>query len=114
MLVGGLVPGVVVGGGVVEFVEADCVAPAGDGGGGFDGLGAWCFRGVCRWAWWPGLLLLAGGEESGCSTTKTRLSCVGSGPCRGGRAASGVGARSCFRSGWLLRALDGPRWDPSR
>ena len=30
----GLVPGVVVGGGVVEFVEADCVAPAGDGGGG--------------------------------------------------------------------------------
>ena len=34
MLVEGLVPGVVVGGGVVEFVEADCVAPAGDGGGG--------------------------------------------------------------------------------
>ena len=30
----GLVPGVVVGGGVVEFVEADCVAPAGDDGGG--------------------------------------------------------------------------------
>ena len=30
----GLVPGVVVGGGVVEFVEADCVAPAGDGAGG--------------------------------------------------------------------------------
>ena len=34
MLVGELVPGVVVGGGVVEFVEADCVAPAGDGAGG--------------------------------------------------------------------------------
>ena len=34
MLVEGLVPGVVVGGGVVEFVEADCVAPAGDGAGG--------------------------------------------------------------------------------
>ena len=34
----GLVPGVVVGGGVVEFVEADCVAPAGDGGGGLVGL----------------------------------------------------------------------------
>ena len=34
VLVEGLVPGVVVGGGVVEFVEADCVAPAGDGGGG--------------------------------------------------------------------------------
>ena len=34
MLVGGLVPGVVVGGGVVEFVEADCVALAGDDGGG--------------------------------------------------------------------------------
>ena len=34
MLVEGLVPGVVVGGGVVEFVEADCVAPAGDDGGG--------------------------------------------------------------------------------
>ena len=30
----GLVPGVVVGGGVVEFVEADCVAPAGDDAGG--------------------------------------------------------------------------------
>ena len=30
----GLVPGVVVGGGVVEFVEADCVAPAGDSAGG--------------------------------------------------------------------------------
>ena len=30
----GLVPGVVVGGGVMEFVEADCVAPAGDGAGG--------------------------------------------------------------------------------
>ena len=38
MLVGGLVPGVVVGGGVVEFVEADCVAPAGDGAGGLVGL----------------------------------------------------------------------------
>ena len=34
----GLVPGVVVGGGVVEFVEADCVAPAGDGAGGLVGL----------------------------------------------------------------------------
>ena len=34
VLVEGLVPGVVVGGGVVEFVEADCVAPAGDDGGG--------------------------------------------------------------------------------
>ena len=34
MLVEGLVPGVVVGGGVVEFVPADCVAPAGDGAGG--------------------------------------------------------------------------------
>ena len=34
VLVEGLVPGVVVGGGVVEFVEADCVAPAGDGAGG--------------------------------------------------------------------------------
>ena len=33
-----LVPGVVVGGGVVEFVEADCVAPAGDGAGGLVGL----------------------------------------------------------------------------
>ena len=30
----GLVPGVVVGGGVVEFVPANCVAPAGDDGGG--------------------------------------------------------------------------------
>ena len=38
VLVGGLVPGVVVGGGVVEFVEADCVAPAGDGAGGLVGL----------------------------------------------------------------------------
>ena len=38
MLVEGLVPGVVVGGGVVEFVEADCVAPAGDGAGGLVGL----------------------------------------------------------------------------
>ena len=34
----GLFPGVVVGGGVVEFVEADCVAPAGDGAGGLVGL----------------------------------------------------------------------------
>ena len=34
----GLVPGAVVGGGVVEFVEADCVAPAGDGAGGLVGL----------------------------------------------------------------------------
>ena len=34
----GLVPGVVVGGGVVELVEADCVAPAGGGGGGLVGL----------------------------------------------------------------------------
>ena len=34
----GLVLGVVVGGGVVGFVEADCVAPAGDGGGGLVGL----------------------------------------------------------------------------
>ena len=34
MLVEGLVPGVVVGGGVVEFVPANCVAPAGDDGGG--------------------------------------------------------------------------------
>ena len=34
VLVGELVPGVVVGGGVVEFVEADCVAPAGDDAGG--------------------------------------------------------------------------------
>ena len=34
----GLVPGVVVGGGVVEFVVADCVAPAGDGAGGLVGL----------------------------------------------------------------------------
>ena len=38
MLVEGLVSGVVVGGGVVEFVEADCVAPAGDGAGGLVGL----------------------------------------------------------------------------
>ena len=38
MLVEGLVPGVVVGGGVVEFVEADCVAPAGDDAGGLVGL----------------------------------------------------------------------------
>ena len=38
VLVEGLVPGVVVGGGVVEFVEADCVAPAGDGAGGLVGL----------------------------------------------------------------------------
>lgn len=38
VLVGGLVPGVVVGGGVVEFVEADCVALAGDGAGGLVGL----------------------------------------------------------------------------
>ena len=38
VLVGGLVPGVVVGGGVVEFVEADCVAPVGDGAGGLVGL----------------------------------------------------------------------------
>ena len=38
MLVGELVPGVVVGGGVVEFVEADCVAPAGDDAGGLVGL----------------------------------------------------------------------------
>lgn len=30
----GLVPGVVVGGGVVEFVEADCLAPAGNDAGG--------------------------------------------------------------------------------
>ena len=34
VLVEGLVPGVVVGGGVVEFVPANCVAPAGDDGGG--------------------------------------------------------------------------------
>lgn len=34
----GLVPGVVVGGGVVEFVPANCVAPAGDNGGGVVGL----------------------------------------------------------------------------
>ena len=34
----GLVPGVVVGGGVVEFVVADCVAPAGYGAGGLVGL----------------------------------------------------------------------------
>ena len=34
----GLVPGVVVGGGVVEFVEADGVAPAGDDAGGLVGL----------------------------------------------------------------------------
>ena len=34
----GLVPGVVVGGGVVEFVPANCVAPAGDGAGGLAGL----------------------------------------------------------------------------
>ena len=38
MLVEGLVPGVVVGGGVVEFVPANCVAPAGDGAGGLVGL----------------------------------------------------------------------------
>ena len=38
MLVEGLVPGVVVGGGVVEFVPADCVAPAGDDAGGLVGL----------------------------------------------------------------------------
>ena len=38
MLVEGLVPGVVVGGGVVEFVSADCVASAGDGGGGLVGV----------------------------------------------------------------------------
>jgi len=38
VLVEGLVPGVVVGGGVVEFVEADCVTPAGDGAGGLVGL----------------------------------------------------------------------------
>ena len=38
VLVEGLVPGVVVGGGVVEFVEADCVAPAGDDAGGLVGL----------------------------------------------------------------------------
>ena len=34
----GLVLGVVVGGGVVGFVEAYCVAPAGGGGGGLVGL----------------------------------------------------------------------------
>ena len=38
MLVEGLVPAVVVGGGVVEFVPADCVAPAGDDAGGLVGL----------------------------------------------------------------------------
>ena len=38
MLVEGLVPGVVVGGGVVEFVPAHCVAPARDDGGGLVGL----------------------------------------------------------------------------
>ena len=111
----GLVPGVVVGGGVVEFVEADCVAPAGDGAGGLVGLAGvvpGIFEGFVGGHGRPGLSLLVAGGESGCSTTKTRLSCVGSGPCRGGRAAFGVGARSCFRSGWLLQASGGPRWCP--
>ena len=36
--------------------------------GGFDRLGTRRFRGLRRWAWWPGLSLLAGGQ-SGCSTT---------------------------------------------
>ena len=34
----------------------------------FDRLGTRRFRGLRRWAWWPGLSLLAGGQ-SGCSTT---------------------------------------------
>ena len=60
VLVGGLVPGVVVGGGVVEFVEADCVAPAGDDGGGLVVL-----RGLL-----PGVFEVCvgghGGEDAGC------------------------------------------------
>ena len=60
MLVEGLVPGVVVGGGVVEFVEADCVAPAGDDGGGLVVL-----RGLL-----PGVFEVCvgghGGEDAGC------------------------------------------------
>ena len=60
MLVGELVPGVVVGGGVVEFVEADCVAPAGDDGGGLVVL-----RGLL-----PGVFEVCvgrhGGEDAGC------------------------------------------------
>ena len=60
MLVEGLVPGVVVGGGVVEFVEADCVAPAGDGAGGLVVL-----RGLL-----PGVFEVCvgghGGEDAGC------------------------------------------------
>ena len=62
----GLVPGVVVGGGVVEFVPANCVAPAGDNGvglvvlrgllpgvfegcvGGHGGQDCRCWLGVCR------------------------------------------------------------------
>ena len=67
MLVEGLVPGVVVGGGVVEFVEADCVTPAGDGAGGLVGLAGvvpGVFEGCRRWAWWPGLSLLVAGEET--------------------------------------------------
>ena len=56
----GLVPGVVVGGGVVEFVPANCVAPAGDNGGGLVGL-----AGVI-----PGVFEVCvgghGGEDAGC------------------------------------------------
>ena len=52
---------------MVEFVEADCVAPAGDGAGGLvglTGLSTRHFRGLRRWAWSPGLsLLVAGGGE---------------------------------------------------
>ena len=60
MLVEGLVPGVVVGGGVVEFVPANCVAPAGDDGGGLVVL-----RGLL-----PGVFEVCvgghGGEDAGC------------------------------------------------
>ena len=56
----GLVPGVVVGGGVVELVEADCVAPAGDGGGGLVGLMG-LVSGV-----FVGCVGGLGGEDAGC------------------------------------------------
>ena len=58
--------------------------------GGFGWRGTRHFRGLRRWAWSPGLLLLVAGGESGCSTTRTRLSCVGSGACRGGRRSGGA------------------------
>ena len=94
----GLVPGVVVGGGVVEFVPANCVAPAGDGAGGLAGLTGLVpgvFEGCVGGHGGQDCRCWLGGQ-SGCSTTPYQQHVVSYNP-KEGRVQLSVYPSFCLK-----------------